>query len=267
VTQLSARAGPPADRGTGTGELDLAQQLFAGVEVMQRHLCQRLSLDRHNPLVTILVAALINGEGEISRTQQCLGGGTGVVGQQSLQLRFVGQRVATQFAGIGAVGQQHGDGSVTLRLQAERSAELQRGGQAGREGKRLSHQHGHHRMVVVAGQQRIGQRAQAYKPASHRPLWEKERQDTPGHDKVGHGRAAAIKKSWRCRHRRKIGISQPRRYPGCPRGQGGLPRVGPGEKASAGRRSVPGDRSGRARKVLDPVRVASRAVVTRSTGR
>jgi hypothetical protein len=59
-------------------------------------------------------------------------------------------------------------------------------------------------MVLVAGQQRVGQGAEADQAAPHRAARQEERQDGAGNDKGRHRRAAAIEKGWRIGHRFKI---------------------------------------------------------------
>ena len=104
--------------------------------------------------------------------------------------------------------------AVALRLHAERAAELQCRGQAGSKRQRLANQPRHHRMVVMARQQHLGQRAQAHEASAHRPAWQEERQHAARYHEVGDRRAAAVEEGWGIGHRRKIGIHEPCRYPG-----------------------------------------------------
>ena len=96
---------------------------------------------------------------------------------------------------------------------------------AGREGKRLSDQTGHHRMVVMARQQGVGQRTQAHQAAAHRALRQEERNDATWHDKVGHRRTAAIEEGWRIGHPLRISMSIARRYLSLDRWWAGPPKV------------------------------------------
>ena len=205
-------AGAPSVRGPVAGEMDLAAELLTGFEVVQRHFGERAALDGDDALVAVLLA-LVDGEGEVAGAEEGFGGGGGVVGQQGCEFFAVGDGVAAQFAGVGAVGEQHGDRAVALRLQAERAAEFQRGGEAGGESEGLADEAGDDRVVVVAGEQGLGERAEADEAAADRALREEERQNAARHDKVGHRRTAAIEEGWGVGHGVKIGGSGVWCYP------------------------------------------------------
>ena len=208
------RAGAPAGSGLRTGQTDLAAQLLAGVEVVQCHFRQRTALDGDDTLVAVLLAALIDGEREISPPEQRLGRGGRVARQQRRQFVAVGDGMAAQFAGVGAVGEQHGHRPVALRLQAERAAKFERGGQTCGERQRLPDKFGDHRVVVMPRQQRLGERAEADKPPTHRAVGQEEWQDAARHDEVGHRWTAAIEEGWCIGHRAKISAQAVRCYPG-----------------------------------------------------
>ena len=115
-------------------------------------------------------------------------------------------------ARVGAVGEQHGNRPIALRLQAEGAAEFQRGGKPSRQRQRLADKPGHHRVVVMAGQQCVGERPQPHEPAANRALGQEERQDAARDNDIGNRRAAGIKEGWSVGHARKIGGRDLRGY-------------------------------------------------------
>ncbi len=192
--------------------MDLAAQLFRGFEIVQRHFRQRRPIDGDDALVAVLGRPLVDGECQVSRAQQRGRIRAWVGTQQRLQPVGVGAGIAAQFPGIGAVGQQHRDRAVALGLQAERSAEFQRRRQRGGHRQGLAGQPGDDGVVVVARQQRVGQRAQAHQAPAHRAARQEERQHPAGDDEVGDRRAAAVEEGRCIGHGPKIGSAAARGY-------------------------------------------------------
>ena len=149
--------------------------------------------------------ALVDGEGEIAAAEQLAAAGDGSARAAGLELLRLGAGIAAQRAGVGAVGEQHRHGAVALGLHAERAAEFQRRGERRRQRQRLAESRGHGRMVVVAGQQRVGERAEPDQAAAHRPARQVERRDAARHDDVGHRRAGAVEEGGGVGHRPNIG--------------------------------------------------------------
>ena len=132
--------------------MHLAPQLLAGVEIVQRHFGQRPALDRDDALVAVLLAALIDGEGQKAGAQQApRPSGDGSVGQQRCQLRR-GWSCAWPRSSPASVqsasSMETGPSPLACRLNEPRnfSAVDSAGGQR----QRLTDQPRHHRMVVVA---------------------------------------------------------------------------------------------------------------------
>jgi hypothetical protein len=81
-------------------------------------------------------------------------------------------------------------------------------------------------VVVVPGQQRVGERAEPDQPAAHRPVRQQERGDAARHHQIGHVRAPAVEKGGGLLHARKIGVRPPEGYPrGDLRGRSGSATV------------------------------------------
>ena len=185
-------AGAPACVGVCAGEADGAAELFAGFEIVHRHVGEGGAFDRHDALVAIHVGALVDGEGEIAGAEQGGGGGVLVGGQELGELVGFGAGIAAERAGFGAIGEQHGHRAVPFRLEGKGAAELERAGEAGREGERLARERGDARVVVMAREQRVGERAEADQAAADGAAGQEEGRDAAGHDDVGHVGPAAV---------------------------------------------------------------------------
>ena len=179
---------------------------------MQRHRCQAAALDGNDALMSVLAAALVHGEGQVARSQQRVRRRRGISDKQVFQQPGVRPGVAPQLPGVGAVGQQHVHRAVALGLQAERAAELERGGQAGRQRQRLPAKLRDDRVVVVPRQQRVGQRAQAHQPPPHRTPRQEERHHAARDDHVGHRGAANVEEHGGVCHVPRLAAYTPCRY-------------------------------------------------------
>ena len=191
------RRGAPATLGLRASQHHMARHLFRIPKILAGHGGERGALDRDDALVAVHVRALVAGEGQVALTQQRGRVRRRISFQQRLQPLGIRARIAAQRAGIGAVGQQHGDRALPLRLQAEGAAEFQRGGQPRCQRQRLAHQGGDDRVVAVPCQQRIGERAEAHEPPAHGLGLEVEGQHAARHHDVRHGRAVMIQKGGR----------------------------------------------------------------------
>ena len=149
-SRISAPARQP-DGGLRAGQVHLAAQLLAGVEVVQRHLRQRAALDRDDALVAVLLAALIDGERQVAVAQQRLGRGRRdrwpATPQASPRRRMAWPR-SSPASVQSASSMETGPSPLACRLNEPRNFSAV--DRAGRERERLPDQAGHHRMVVVA---------------------------------------------------------------------------------------------------------------------
>ena len=177
-----------------------AAYLLAGAEIVQCHFGEVAAFDGDNALMAVLLRPLVHGERQVAAAEQLIGAGGRGGFQQGGQRVGLGARIAAQRAGVGAVGEQHRDRAVAFGLQAERAAEFQRAGQRGGERQGLAGEPRDDGVVVVAGQQRVGQRAEPHQPAAHRAVRQVERRDAARHHDIGHRRTGGVEEGGRLRH-------------------------------------------------------------------
>ncbi len=166
---------------------------------MLRHGRQTVAGQGDDALLWLAVQPLGDGEGEVAVAQQHSGGDFRVRRQLGEGFQ-VDAPVAAQRPGIGAVHHQHRDRAVALGLQAEGAGEFQRRGQGGRQCQGLPQKDADRFRMVVAGEQGVGQRAEADEPAADRLLRQIKRGDAARNGQVRHVRPGAVEKGGKVAH-------------------------------------------------------------------
>ena len=148
------------------GEADAGGNLLGLAEIGVGDLFQALALQRHDALIAVHVAALVDGHGERAVAEQRAG--LRCAGSfRRFHRRVVETGIGADAAAGAVIDDQHIDGAVGAGLQDEASVELQRGAEQHGEHGGFGEQPGDRRGIGVAGEDRVDDRAHLDDPAAH----------------------------------------------------------------------------------------------------